>query len=827
MSITAGEEILIVDETLTINGTNPSISPSTGALVVTGGVGIGGDVYVSGDTTISGNTNLEGILTIGTGTSSYQFPINKGNDGQLLTFNTNSGGLEFSNSNVVNALEDFGTDNRLIKTTGTGVDVEATTLEISDTNDLSGINTLQVVGTSTLGGIVMISDATSSTDTSTGALLVSGGVGIAENINVGGNSLVSGDSNVNGILTLGSGTSGYSFPTETGSSGQILALSTTGSLIFTTSGASPNAVNAPSPFGADNRLVKTQGVNRDLESTGITVSDTDDMSGLATLSVIGGATFGGILTVSDTAQSTNSTTGAMVVTGGMGIGENLNLAGDLLVDNNANVIGSFTIGTGTSSYDFPTTIGSIGQVLTVSSSGGLLFENSSSSATVVNAPIVFGADNRLVKSDGVTRDVQVTGITLSDTDDISGINTINIISDSTIGGSLALTSTTSSTDTTSGSLIVTGGIGISENLNVGGDLTTGGIITVSNTTASTSTGTGGIVIEGGVGIGGDVNIGGTLSAGNISLGTGDLTISSTTQSTSNGTGALTVVGGIGIGGNLNVGGTLDVDSTADIAGVMTVADATQSTDTTSGSLVVSGGVGIAKNLYIGGLTNIENTVQSSSTANGSLTTDGGVGIAKNLNVGGDYELTGTMIINDTTDAVSTGSGALIVEGGVSIEKDLYVGGSLVLENALVSASQFFMAVHTTTTQVSSTTFSALQWDTEIRKDTGLFSHTGADIDVLESGWYKIVVNVATQIEASDGINRTISSARLTVGGLNVTGSASYMYNRTAERGHGTCTIVFLQNLTINDTINVEINRLVGTSTVTSIANATRIFISRI
>lgn len=53
----------------------------------------------------------------------------------------------------------------------------------------------------------------------------------------------------------------------------------------------------------------------------------------------GGATsFGGKLLVSDGTESTNTTTGAVVVTGGVGIGKNLNVGGITTINNNLNVV---------------------------------------------------------------------------------------------------------------------------------------------------------------------------------------------------------------------------------------------------------------------------------------------------------------------------------------------------------------------------------------------------------------------------------------------------------------------------------------------------------
>jgi hypothetical protein len=240
-------------------------------------------------------------------------------------------------------------------------------------------------------------------------------------------------------------------------------------------------------------------------------------------------------------------------------------------------------------------------------------------------------------------------------------------------------------------------------------------------------------------------------------------------------------------------------------------------------------VGIVENLNMGGILNVNNATGSTNSGDGALVVDGGAGIAENLNVGGDLNAEGQVNVNNTTNSTGTGTGALVVDGGVSITKDLYVGGSIILDAPLVSNSQFFNAYNTTPVVVSTTTFSALPWDTEIRKDADLYTHTAAstDVDVAEDGWYKIVANVATEITVGNGNNRTISSARVTINGVPVTGSTSYMYNRTAQRGHGTCTINIMQNLTANDTINIEINRLVGTSTVTSIASACRIFVARV
>jgi len=217
-------------------------------------------------------------------------------------------------------------------------------------------------------------------------------------------------------------------------------------------------------------------------------------------------------------------------------------------------------------------------------------------------------------------------------------------------GLTRLTDTTASTSTTTGALVVSGGVGI------GGALYTGGIIRFTDTTASTSVSSGALVVSGGVGIAEN------LYAGGITR------LTDTTASTSSSTGALVVSGGVGIGGALYTGG------------IIRFTDTTASTSVSSGALVVSGGVGIAENLYAGGITRLTDTTASTSSSTGALVVSGGVGIAENLYAGGITRLT------NTTASTSTSTGALVVSGGVGITGNLYAGGITRLTNTTSSTS---------------------------------------------------------------------------------------------------------------------------------------------
>jgi hypothetical protein len=88
-----------------------------------------------------------------------------------------------------------------------------------------------------------------------------------------------------------------------------------------------------------------------------------------------------------------------------------------------------------------------------------------------------------------------------------------------------------------------------------------GMVTLDSTTVSTSSTTGALVVKGGVGIGGDLTVGGNLTVQNISytnqeiittteIAQGNLVANSGVESTSNVTGALIVRGGIGATGNV-------------------------------------------------------------------------------------------------------------------------------------------------------------------------------------------------------------------------------------------------------------------------------------
>jgi hypothetical protein len=110
-----------------------------------------------------------------------------------------------------------------------------------------------------------------------------------------------------------------------------------------------------------------------------------------------------------------------------------------------------------------------------------------------------GDNNVLIgNNDGITINGENNNILISD-----GEGTIRLTVDEF--GTMTLPSNVVSSNSTTGTLVVTGGTGISGALNVGGALGIAGQISISNTTATSSTSTGSIVTLGGIGAAGNVH----------------------------------------------------------------------------------------------------------------------------------------------------------------------------------------------------------------------------------------------------------------------------------------------------------------------------------
>lgn len=232
----------------------------------------------------------------------------------------------------------------------------------------------------------------------------------------------------------------------------------------------------------------------------------------------------GIL-MTENITSTSTSTGTLVVTGGVGVGENLNVGGTAIrFTGNA-------ASTGTTSGTLVVT-GGVGV-------GGAVYAGSLQNTPIGNTTRSTGAFTTLTSNSTVTMtggtsststgsgQLQVTGgVGISENLWVGGYIDAASIQDTPIGtvtrssgaftsltanAAVTLTQNSSSSNTASGTLVVTGGVGISENLYVGG-----ATVRFTGNTGSSSSGSGTLVVTGGLGVSQNCYVGSTLVAASIS-----------------------------------------------------------------------------------------------------------------------------------------------------------------------------------------------------------------------------------------------------------------------------------------------------------------------
>ena len=227
-----------------------------------------------------------------------------------------------------------------------------------------------------------------------------------------------------------------------------------------------------------------------------------------------------------------------------------------------------------------------------------------------------------------------------------------------VGGNLQ------STSTTSGSLQVRGGLGITGNAFIGGTVyvpsTTPSNISnllVSNSTVSTSTSTGALVVTGGVGIGGSLytGTGSSSSISGVVLANGTVaatTYNKLTLTTPTNNATLTLADGSTLSTSGSFGLTLTTTAASNV------------TFPTAGTLLTSGATSPSF------LTSITTSSSSFDVFNTNATTINAFGAATALNLG---QTTGKTTIRSTDVSTSTSTGSLVVSGGAGIAGSLYTG----------------------------------------------------------------------------------------------------------------------------------------------------------
>ena len=179
-------------------------------------------------------------------------------------------------------------------------------------------------------------------------------------------------------------------------------------------------------------------------------------------------------------------------------------------------------------------------------------------------------------------------------------------------------------------------------LDVGGAVLVTGISTFENTAESTSSTTGALIVSGGVGIAKSLNVGGNLSVA------GTITYDDVTNVDS--TGIVTARGGFEIG-EAGVGGTITAVGNAEFVGVVTassfVGDGTGLTGVASTDNIITGTAAtFTNNVNISGITTVGVlTAYAGVNVTGIVTATSYRGDGSSLTgVGGDTDITSSLFI---------------------------------------------------------------------------------------------------------------------------------------------------------------------------------------
>ena len=498
--------------TANIFSTAQSTSTVTGALTVAGGVGVGGNIY------FNGNLYQNGVLfTSGTTSTTSTF---------LIT-NTST-----SNSTNTGALVVYG---------GIGVGAGIFVGGI--------ITTTNLVVSGSITAPLVVSNTLAATSTSTGSLVVYGGVGI------GGALYVQQTSYINGSPIVTTATIGnyYSASTSTLVAGTYTVSLSSSTGVLTIPNTLAGASNTGSVVISSVYNVTTSNWTFGYNGTTGTITFPDGTNQLSAWAPYNQ------VNITNTNSSTSTTTGALVVSGGVGIGQNIYVGG----------VGYFgpqqsTIGLANPLMVLTNNVNNYTQIQIQNISSG----------TYASSDFIATTNNGTDSSNYIDLGINNSNFSTS-TWTISGGNDGYLYVDA---GNLTL-----GTDTPGKNVAI----------HVGGTLASNIVATFNSTTNTTSTNTGALTIAGGIGVSGGVFVGGTITSTNI-------IVNGATSSTSTTTGALQVTGGVGIGGNLYQTGS------------HVIQNATSSTTTTTGALVVSGGAGIGGNVNVGGTITVGPTVTGTS-----------------------------------------------------------------------------------------------------------------------------------------------------------------------------------------------------------------------
>ena len=818
----------------TLSNQTNSTSSTTGALQVSGGVGIQKDLWVGGNAYVNGFQ----VLTTGSiDLSSLQSATEKGSSTTVAisvlnttsSTSTNSGALTVVGGVGIGgnlyAREIYDNNNRVVTSvvasgstyigivnltsTGTTASFEVINLGVqtltagTDTAVSANTGTVIVWNTSTLDSVssrgatttnaISITNSTTSTSTTTGALTVAGGVGIVGALYA--NSLyINTASYINNSLILTTATiSNFAVSSITAGTDTAVSTSTGAVLIWNT-------------------------------STLQSITDRGSQTSNA-------------VSISNANTSTSSVTGALIVAGGVGIGENLYVGGTIYgtligpgIISTATNIASGTAGQvpyqtapGVTSFYGP---GTAGNVLVSNGAAAPSYNNTLTlTSTLTNTATVAGNALQVLGGVGIDGSLYVNGpayfvnnVVFSGTS-TSILSTTTVYTDNYIelhfpagAGPSGVWSVDDGKDIghiyhhykeatgdEHGALIwhnasdelrwYMGGVELTTSTQAW-DVSTAtfgvfrtGSILLQHTTAATSTTTGTLVVVGGVGIGGGIFVGGISTFTNVINATsatfsGTLGVTGTTTLRVLNATSATFSGTLGVTGTSTLGVVNATSAT--FSGTLGVTGTSTLGVVNATSATFSGTLGVTGTSVFAGLTTVTNTTSATSTSTGALQVRGGVGIGGTLYVGSlradatTSATTWTVNYNPVTKELTTATAASGSSTGTT--------STFVINNS---------------TAATSTSTGALQ---VVNGGAGIGGSIYAGGDIFTRGTKVIPLNIQEFTATAGQITFTISGG-YTVGTVQVFANGINLDNTDFAASNGT-TVVVAEPRAVNDRIKI-------------------------
>jgi hypothetical protein len=562
---------------LGISNTTDATSATNGGTITTaGGLAVARRAFIGTDLSVGGNSSVLGNLSV-TGALSF---------GSSVIPHSSLSGLNSDDHTIYAFLA--GRSGGQILTGGTAANNNTTIRSTSNA----------------VKGSVVLDESTATTSSSSGALLLSGGLGISNTTDAtssisGGTITTAGGLAVARRAFIGTDLSVGGNLTVSGSAslphGGLTGLSNDDHTIYALlAGRSGGQVIIGGTAASNNTTIRSTS-NATKGSVIFDETTTSISSSTGAVRISGG------LGISNTTDATSATNGGTITTaGGLSVAKKAFIGTDLSVGGNSSVLGNSNV------------LGNL------SVTGALSF----GSATIPHSSLTgLSSDDHSIYAflAGRSGGQIFTGGTAA-----SNNTTIRSTSNAT-KGSVVLDETTATTSSSSGALLLSGGLGI------------------SNTTDATSSINGGtITTAGGLSVAKKAFIGTDLSVG------GNLTVTGTAAFPHSGltglsnddhpiytllagrTGGQTITGGTASGNNTTIRSTSNATK-----GSVIFDETTATVSSSTGAVRFSGGLGIS------------NTTDAISATNGgTITTAGGLSVAKkafvgtDLSVGGNFSVSG-------------------------------------------------------------------------------------------------------------------------------------------------------------------------------------------